>query len=60
MRSLLYSRRPPRFSLAKEVRCPLSSINAAGVGWQGKKRSCRKNFAENRAENKLKAYLKRT
>jgi hypothetical protein len=59
MRSCLRNRRPPAFP-ARGVRWPLSSINAARAGWQGKKRSCRENFAESLAENKRKAYLKRT
>jgi hypothetical protein len=39
---------------AKGVRWPLSSINAAERGGKEKKRSRRKNFAENLAENKTK------
>ena len=47
-------------SPAKEVRWPLSSINAAKRGGREKKRSCRKNFAENLAETKPKIYLRHT
>jgi hypothetical protein len=39
-------------SPTKEVTWPLSSINAAKRGGREKKRSCRKNFAQNLAENK--------
>ena len=47
-------------SPAKEVRWPLSSINAAKRGWREKKRCCRKNFAQNLLKTKPKVYLKRT
>jgi hypothetical protein len=39
-------------SPTKEVRWPLSSINAAKRGWQGKEAELPKNFAQNLADSK--------
>jgi hypothetical protein len=41
-------------SPTKEAKWPLSSIIAAKRGGRKKNRRCRKNFAENLAENKTK------